>query len=231
MGDSTTDEWPASTFLAGLAAPRRAELLRLGTERRYDRGETILNQGDLSTSVLFLIEGVTKISTVSAYGDESLLSLRTRGDLLGEMAFATGSPRTARVVAATPVRARVLAAAEFSAFLDQHPETGLLVAGAVARKLQRANERRAEFHSLMARARVAAILVEAARTIGRPVPEGLSIGPELTQADLASLASVSLSTFEKVLLALENEHLAERRRRALIITRPDELQQIAGFVF
>ena len=224
-------EWPAATFLADLSPALRPQLLGLGAEYRYARGEVVLHQGDASRFVIIVLEGMAKISTVSVYGDETLLSLRTRGDLLGEMGFVTDSPRSARVVAATPLRARVITAAEFSRFLERHPEQGTRVAAAVARKLRRANERRAEFHSLMARARIAAILVETADTVGTPDVDGVSIGPELTQADLASLATVSLSTFEKLLQSLEQEGLVKRHRRALIIIRADRLREIAGYAF
>lgn len=222
---------PAPTFLSDLAPALQQELLGLGAERHYARGDVVLHQGETSRFVVILLEGLTKVSTLSIYGDETLLSLRTRGDLLGEMGFATGGPRSARVVAATPVRARVITEAEFSRFLDRHPEQATRMAAAVSRKLQRANDRRAEFHSLMARARVAATLVETADTVGSPELDGISIGPELTQADLASLATVSLSTFEKLLQSLEQEGLIKRHRRALIIISVDRLREIAGYAF
>jgi CRP-like cAMP-binding protein len=231
MCDEALPPWPASTFLADLGPGARQEILGLGTERRYGRGDVVLRQGDVGTWVVILLDGLAKVSMVTVHGDESLLSLRSRGDLLGEMSFVSGTPRSARVVAATPLRTRVLTEAEFSGFLRGHPEASLRVAASVSRELRRANERRAEFHSLMAKARVCAILVEAARTAGIGVPGGISIGPELTQADLASLATVSLSTFEKLLQGLEKEELVERRRRALLILRPDRLREIAGLVF
>jgi DNA-binding GntR family transcriptional regulator len=56
----------------------------------------------------------------------------------------------------------------------------------------------------------------------------VSIGPEITQADLASLAAVSVSTIEKVLQSLERDGLVERRRRALVVTDPEALHGGAG---
>jgi CRP/FNR family cyclic AMP-dependent transcriptional regulator len=78
---------------------------------------------------------------------------------------------------------------------------------------------------------VAAILVEAADTAGRLTADGVSIGPELTQADLASMASVSLSTFEKTLQLLEQDGLVQRHRRALIISGLDRAREMAGYAF
>lgn len=231
MRDDATSVWPAATFLADLGPGALREVLEAGVERRYGRGDVVIRQGDAGSWVVVLLEGLAKVSMSTVQGDESLLSLRSRGDLLGEMAFVSGAPRSARVVAATPIRCRVLTNSEFSSFLRGHPEAGTQVAAAVARELRQANERRAEFHSLMAKARVCAILVEASRTAGIAAPGGISIGPELTQADLASLATVSLSTFEKLLQELERDGVVERRRRALLILGQQRLREIAGLVF
>ncbi|WP_255954677.1 Crp/Fnr family transcriptional regulator [Streptomyces odontomachi] len=222
------EDWPAASFVADLDPVLRREVLRLGAERRYARGDVLLRQGDSGRSVMVLIDGLTKVSSLSASGDELLLSLRTRGDLLGELGFVTGSPRSALVVAATSVRARVIPAAGFAAFLRQHPEQAMRVSAVVARKLQRANERRAEYQSMTAKKRVAAVLVDVIEMIGDETDAGPRIGPELTQADLASLAVVSLRTVEQLLQDFEQERLLERRRRYLIITGAARLREIAG---
>jgi CRP/FNR family transcriptional regulator, cyclic AMP receptor protein len=223
-----SEDWPADSFLADLDPALRREVLRLGDERHYERGHVLLHQGELGRSVVILLEGFTKVSLLSASGDELLLSLRARGDLLGEMGFVTGSPRSARVVVAASLRARAISEPEFSAFLSQHPEQAMRLSAVVARRLQRANERRAEYHSMTAEERVAAVLVDVADMIGSATDVGLCIGPELTQADLASLAVVSLRTLEQLLQKFERERLVERRRRYLIITGASRLRGIAG---
>lgn len=223
-----SEDWPPASFLADLDPVLRREILRLGDERRYTRGEVLLYQGESGRSVVILLDGLTKVSSLSASGDELLLSLRTRGDLLGEVGFVTGSPRSARVVVATPVRARAISEPEFSAFLRQHPEQAVQVAAVVARKLQRANERRAEYHSMTAEQRVAAVLIDVADMIGSATDAGPCIGPELIQADLASLSVVSLRTVELLLQEFERQRLVERRRRYLIITDAARLNEIAG---
>jgi CRP/FNR family cyclic AMP-dependent transcriptional regulator len=225
--DAKAHDWPIVSFLAGLSARQRADLLGRGVQRRYERGRTLLDQGTAGRAVLILCDGVVKISALSADGHESVLGLRTRGDLIGEMAFVTGAPRSARVVAATPTDARMLTESEFTAYLAAWPAAASEVTAAVVRKLRKANERRAEFLTCSAAARVAVILSETALALGHPVAGGLSIGSEITQADLASLAAVSLSTLEKVLQTLERSGLVERRRRALVITDPTRLRRQA----
>lgn len=228
MGDAKARDWPATTFLGSLSPAQRADLLERGTAQRYARGKVLIDQGTLGRTVFVLLDGVVKISAFSSEGHESVLGLRTRGDLIGEMAFVTRSARSARVVAIAPLQVRVLTEPTFAAYLSDWPNAASDVAAAVARKLRAANERRAEFVACSAATRVSVILGEVACMIGRPVAEGMTIGREVTQGDLASLASVSLRTLEKVLKDLEHEGRVKRQRRALIITDPELLRNRWG---
>jgi CRP/FNR family cyclic AMP-dependent transcriptional regulator len=225
---SISSHWPAASFLAALTADQRADLLARGVERTLGRGRTLMNQGEAGESVALLLRGTVKISAISADGHEALLGLRSDGDLLGEMAVATRAPRSARVVAATEITVRVLPEREFCAYLEHWPGAAVQVTAAVVRKLRAANERRAEFQSRSAAERVAIILADTAARVGHAVPGGVSIGPEITQADLASLATVSVSTIEKVLQALERDGLVERHRRALVVVDPRALRRRGG---
>ncbi len=222
--------WPSTSFIAGLSGPQLRDLLSRGTWRRYERGRTLIDEGAVGRAVLVLLDGVVKVSTISAEGHESVLGLRTRGDLIGEMAFVTRSPRSARVVAATPIEAQVLAERDFAAHLTACPAVASQVAAAVVRKLRAANERRAEFTACSATERAAVILSETALAIGRPAQGGVVIGSEVTQADLASLASISLSTFEKALQILEQNGMVERQRRELLVVDPVELRRQSGAI-
>jgi CRP/FNR family transcriptional regulator, cyclic AMP receptor protein len=56
------------------------------------------------------------------------------GDFFGEIALVTNRPRTATVVAKTPVRALVVTARDFKRVLDQQPEIhGKILSAVVAR--------------------------------------------------------------------------------------------------
>jgi CRP-like cAMP-binding protein len=223
LRDAKARDWPVASFLGSLSPPQRDDLLSRGAAQRHVRDKVLIDQGAQSRTVFVLLDGVVKISAFSSEGHESVLGLRTRGDLIGEMAFVTRSARSARVVAITPVEVRVLTESAFAGYLADWPNAASDVAAAVARKLRAANERRAEFVACSAATRVSVILGEVAHMIGRTAAEGLTIGHEVTQADLASLASVSLRTLEKVLKDLEHEGKVKRQRRALIITDPELL--------
>ncbi|MEU2629526.1 Crp/Fnr family transcriptional regulator [Kitasatospora sp. NPDC007106] len=220
--------WPDRSFLGTLERTAEQDLLRAGRERVFRRGETILDHGDDSRHLVLLLSGLAKVVGSAAPGYESVLALRAGGDLLGEMAFLTGMPRSARVAAATVVRARVVPADAFTRFLAAHPAAATAVAETVTHRLRAANERRAEFGALAAPARIAHTLADVADVYGPTPGTGWVVGPECTQADLASLASVSVRTVEKVLRVLEERGLVERRRRALVVKDPRSLRGAQG---
>jgi CRP/FNR family transcriptional regulator, cyclic AMP receptor protein len=161
VGDNHTRAWPPASFLAALTDEQRRDLLSRGSERHFERGATLMNQGESGDVVAVLLEGLVKVWAVSPEGHESLLGLRGNGDLLGEMAFTTRSPRTARVVASTRIRARVFADHEFTAYLDRWPGAAVQMAAAIVHKLRAANQRRAEFLACDSKQRIAIIISEA----------------------------------------------------------------------
>ena len=88
----------------------------------------------------------------------------------------------------------------------------------IADRLRAANRRRLEFIAYPAESRVAGVLFEVALAHGHPEGATRRIGPEITQADLASLASASVRTVEKILRVFEEDGVVARRRRDLIVT-------------
>ncbi|MDR3370878.1 patatin-like phospholipase family protein [Rhodoferax sp.] len=69
-------------------------------------GEVLFHEGDNDESLFFVVSGRLRASCVNATGQRSLLGEIARGETVGEMAFFTGEPRTATVMA---VRDSVLA--------------------------------------------------------------------------------------------------------------------------
>jgi CRP-like cAMP-binding protein len=208
---------PGPSFLDSLTPHQREALLALGRERLYDAGETLIREGDQGSHVVLLLDGVAKVVANAASGRETVLGIRGRGDLVGEMAVLSQAPRSAYVVAVTSIPARVIPVAPFTAYLERSPVVTMRLTTMVIERLRAANRRRVEFAASRAPNRVAYVLAEVAATCGRLVASGHSIGPEITQADLASLASVTRRTAEKALRTFEDEGLILRQGRELVV--------------
>ncbi|WP_316897099.1 cyclic nucleotide-binding domain-containing protein [Pseudodesulfovibrio indicus] len=71
------------------------EAMRAASIRRYEAGETIINEGEYDEQVFFLIFGKLAIQA----GDVHVGTLQRLGDVFGEMGIIDDSPRSATITA------------------------------------------------------------------------------------------------------------------------------------
>lgn len=222
-GTNPLRSWPYRSFLGSLTSGEREGLLALGTERVYPPRTNILRQGADGKVVVLIANGIAKVNIVSDTGNEILVGIRGAGELIGEMAPLSGESRSASAVAANKVDARVIKADLFLGYLNRSPGVASRLAQMVADRLRTANRHRLELSSYAAEGRIARVLSEIALAHGHPEGTALRIGPEITQADVASLSSSSVRTVEKALQVFEQEDLVVRKRRNLVVLNPEKL--------
>jgi CRP-like cAMP-binding protein len=209
--------WAPRSFLSRLPPEQVIDLLEHGVRRHFDAGRRLLREGDRSTHVEVLLRGFVKITNI-ADGTEVLMAIRMPGDLIGELAGLTGNPRIATATACGRVTATVLTSADFHRFLQRHPEALLSMAAGLGDRLRWSNARRADFAAFPAEVRVARLLVDIADDCGRPDEDGLSIGVELSQPELATMIGVSEATVQKVFRELrENGVIRTGYRRITVL--------------
>jgi CRP/FNR family transcriptional regulator, cyclic AMP receptor protein len=107
------------TFRAMLDPQEWATLYTLGVPRSFPRGSVLMFEHDPGDRVMILIAGRVKVWRVEEEGHEVVLSIRDPGDVLGELAFIDGQPRTATVTALERVEALVISEHAFRAHLDR----------------------------------------------------------------------------------------------------------------
>ncbi|WP_067821764.1 Crp/Fnr family transcriptional regulator [Actinomadura kijaniata] len=191
--------WPTSSLVAGLGAATRAALLGLGTARRFAPGHRIIEEGTTSTFVVLLRAGFVKIRGRLEDGRQALLAIRTRGDLVGELAALDGGPRSGTVTACSHVEANVIPQGDFVRLLCLRSDAALELHRMLAYRLRQANRRRLDFAGCAAGVRVARVLVELAEIYGRPTPRGTVCDLRVTQLELADLGGTSEKTVQTVL--------------------------------
>ena len=205
------------SFLAQLGPAERAELLNRGFERGWAAGATLFHEGDESTWVVVLLSGRVKSCSDGVNGGEVVLAIRGPGSLLGEVSAIDGQPRSATVRALEPVKALVLQADEFTAFLQEHPKVGLLLMRMICERLRDSDHKRIEFGMLDTTSRVAQRLVELADRYGEPERDSVRIDVSLTQEELAGWVGASREAVSKALRSLRSRGWIETGRRTVIV--------------
>lgn len=223
-----TWRWPATSLLASLGEASRDRLLDCGTMREYPTDRRLITQGDTSTFVVVLLDGVVKVTGVSSAGREALIAIRVGGDLLGELAAIDSGPRSCTVTACGLVTGSVIMQADFLAVLARDRSLAEAVNRSVVAKLRAGTERRMEFAAFDAPTRFARVLRELAGSYGERSGNRVVISWPVTQSELASLASVAEPTAQKALRQLRKAGVISTGYRTLTIEDFSALNRIAG---
>jgi voltage-gated potassium channel len=102
----------------------------IAVEREVEAGAELIREGEPAGEFYVVVEGEVEVRRrgrrVARLGD---------GSFVGEIALLSRSPRTATVVAATPLRVLAVSGRDFVALLDTLPELWLKVARTLANRV------------------------------------------------------------------------------------------------
>jgi CRP/FNR family cyclic AMP-dependent transcriptional regulator len=208
--------WAPGSFLSLLTISERDELLALGTTRRLPGGRRLLIEGRRDTQVEVLRDGHVKV-TSAVGGVSRLLSIELPGDLVGEFAAFTGYGRTATVTTCGEVVSTVIRQAEFLDFVGRRPHVAAQVTAIVGRRLRWANDRRSDISAFPVHIRLGRVLLEIATSCGEVVGDGLLIGVELSQTELASLIGAQADTVQRALRTFRTAGLVRTGYRRITV--------------
>jgi hypothetical protein len=89
-----------SAIFRGLSLSQIKRMVVMGAIQEVAAGTSILKQGEARRDLVVLLSGRAEVRTEAP---NRILDTVQRGDVVGEMAFLSGQPRSASVVAVTPV--------------------------------------------------------------------------------------------------------------------------------
>lgn len=102
--------------LRGMDEREIAKLARLVDDVRVEAGRVLMREGEVGRQAFVIADGVAKVTIAG----EDVCQLGP-GEIVGEMAMVLHRPRTATVVATTPMRLLAIGPADFHAFAGLPP--------------------------------------------------------------------------------------------------------------
>ncbi|MFL6204446.1 MAG: Crp/Fnr family transcriptional regulator [Acidimicrobiales bacterium] len=218
---------PDGGFWALLGEQQRARLVSTGRERRVASGRRLFEEGRPAPSLVVILQGCVRISTVGRGGEERLLAVRGVGDLLGEMGGLIGGTRTATVTAVGDVRALALAREELEQLSRAEPAILQALVRALVHRIQEADRARLDLLD-EAPVRIRRLLVDLVHRFSVPIAgSARRIDVALSQEDLASLTFTSRGVVATTLRDLRERGLVQTGRRELIVTDVAALERSA----
>ena len=112
--------------------------------RTFKAGEVIFKEGDDAKSEAFLVhEGKVEVRKVLG-GEDKLLRVLGKGELLGEFALFRNAPRSATALAAEPVTLLVMPANRLDAMVRTNPALAMAIIKDLVGKMLAAEDRARE---------------------------------------------------------------------------------------
>jgi CRP-like cAMP-binding protein len=203
-------------------------LARLGTTARHPAGRILFERGDPGDSLMIVLEGRVKISSLSADGREIVLNFIDPGQVFGEIALLDGKPRTAGATTLEPSELFVLKRQAVLSFLEEKPLVAIRLIGVLCQKLRRTTQMLEDKILLNMAPRVARGLLRLAAEHGRRTAEGVLIDMKLSQSELGAYVGLSRENVNRQLSAWRDGGIVSLRGGRVLIHAPKDLEALAG---
>ncbi len=117
-------------LFAGLDKKHLSQISSLVTQIEVGEGKELTREGEHGNEFIIILEGEAEVRV----GGE-VIATRGPGDYFGEIALVANRPRTATVVAMTPMKIEVIGRREFQTMLHDNPGIATELLGVAADRI------------------------------------------------------------------------------------------------
>jgi len=192
-----------------------------------DRGERLFTEGDAGDKLYIILTGKIKLTKAAPDGRENLLSVHGPGEMFGELSLFDPIPRTSSASAVTNARLAAIAHDDLRTWLSSRPEVAMHLLQALAQRLRRINEVKADLVFTDVPGRVAKALLDLSDRFGVLTPDGVQVNHDLTQEELAQLVGASRETVNKALADFAARGWIQLAAKSVLVTDTDRLRKRA----
>jgi CRP/FNR family cyclic AMP-dependent transcriptional regulator len=224
---SADDVLSRSPLFEALDEQDTRALRALVTNVSISRGEHLFAEGDAGDTLYVILDGKIKLTRTAPDGRENVLSVHGPGEMFGELSLFDPSPRTSGASAVTDAQLAALAHDDLRQWLTGRPDISMHLLRALAQRLRRINDVKADLVFTDVPGRVAKALLDLAARFGVPQEEGLQVNHDLTQEELAQLVGASRETVNKALADFVARGWLQLSAKSVLLVDPERLRKRA----
>jgi CRP/FNR family transcriptional regulator, cyclic AMP receptor protein len=215
-------------FLLGKLSPGEIDtLLHYARVERYPAGEEIYSKGSPGQSMMAVLRGTAKMTSVSRDGKEIVLNLIEPGEIFGEIALLDGDERSADAVAMTDCEILVLNRRDFMPILEKRADICLILLRILCQRLRQTSEQVEDVLFRHLESRVAKALLHLAESTSLHGVPGSAVELHVSQRELGTIAGGSRESVNKILQSWHKAGWIELRKATIVIR---DLRAIAHMV-
>jgi CRP-like cAMP-binding protein len=216
----------ASPLFQAMQPEELTEILNFAIEKRVRRGQTIVQKGDVGSSMMAVLSGRVRISAVNADGKEITLNVINPGEVFGEIALLDGQPRSADATAAEDTALLVVERRHFIPFLARNQSLTSRLLAVLCERLRSTSLALEQIALFDLEARLARLILKLAADYGKPTANGTRIEMKLSQRDMSNLVAASRESVNKQLGLWREDGVLEIDGGYIVLRRSADLQAL-----
>ena len=207
------------------------ELDRIQLEKKsniniFEPGDTIIEQGDDSTTVYFLISGTVHVLDYSRSHRAVTYASLNDGEMFGEMAAIDGFPRSAWVCAITTCKIISLPGNTFINILKNNADISLKILAKLSSRLRLSDEKITDVSLFGTEQRVCLELVRMTK-LDTKTKNIYQIKQMPTQANFANIIGSTRETVSRILAKLRDDQIIIKTESGFIVPDKKQLEKRA----
>lgn len=193
--------------------------------QNYQPDQRVINLGENSRDVFFIISGKVRITTFTSGGKEVTFQDMKTGQMFGELSAIDGEPRSTNVVSLTKSVLAVAPPDSFFKILHDYPKVNELILRQLTGLIRKLGDRVVEFSALSVKSRIHAEILRLAKNnmVGSNIAE---IIPAPTHQDIANRISTHREAVSREVSDLTKCGILKRSDGKLLIQNLAQLESL-----
>ena len=205
-------------FLLGqLSSDEIDTLLHFARTERYAGGDEIYAKGSPGESMMAVLRGTAKMTSISRDGKEIVLNIMHPGEIFGEIALLDGGARSADAIAMTDCEILILQRRDFMPILKKRTDICLILLRILCQRLRQTSEQVEDVLFRHLESRVAKVLLNLAHTTALHNVSGSPVELHVSQQELGNMAGGTRESVNKIEQSWRKEGWIERNKGTIVL--------------
>lgn len=212
---------------SSLKALKKDELLRLAdckSSYTIKKGEPIFTEGENVQGIFCIKDGVCKMTKLSPNGNEQIVKLITKGELLGQRSMISEEPVNLSAVALEDMQVCFIPKAEVMKFFNENNGFSMNVMRTICGDLKEADDHLVTMAQKSVKQRLAETLIYLHDTFG--INEDKSLKIKLSREELAGMIGTATESCIRLLSEFNKSGLIELSGKKITLTDTEKLKKV-----
>ena len=212
---------------SSLKALNKEELLKIAdckSSYTIKKGEPIFTEGENVNGIFCIKDGVCKLTKLSSNGNDQIVKLITKGELLGQRSMISEEPVNLSAIALEDMEVCFIPKTEIMGLFNQNNQFSMNIMKAICGDLKEADEHLVTMTQKTVKQRLAETLIYLSDTFGLNPDKSLTV--KLSREELAGMVGTATESCIRLLSEFNKLGIIELSGKKIIIPDRNKLSKL-----